>query len=425
MYGGELHLDLPSATTKEALQSRCAASGPIGSAIGSAARSWCSRRIRSRTGVVLLVGTLLLAACTARNASDVGVNERPRVSPDSRSSFGGHEITQAVPPSEPAVLVRAQFPTALQVSRDLRLFFADRSGRIWIAGPLADTTKDPSVSLLHEIPVSTAGERGLLGLALHPSFPATPYVYAFASPASNLAISQVHRLEVRGTRVLRDDVIIELPDGWGCCHKGGRLVFGPDGKLYVTVGENLVPPAAQDDEDLRGKILRYNDDGTVPDDNPFGPGNPVWAIGLRNPFGLAFSPEGVAFATDNGPSGGDGPSCCDEVNKVEPGGNYGWPQSFGSRHRGGTPPIWHSGDRAVVPTGIVVISSPRFTALQGAIAFCTFVDRRMFVIDQSGKWWENGLEEPGIGPDGCTLDITQGPDGRLYFASYDTIFVWG
>lgn len=414
-------MDLLSATTKEALRLRRTGS----STTGSGSSSSQSRRIRSQSGVALVVGALLLSACMARNPSDVGLSERPRVSPDSRKSFGDHEITQAVPASEPVVLVRAQFPTALQVARDGRLFFADRAGRIWVVGPLADTRKDPAVSLLHEIPVSTAGERGLLGLALHPSFPTTPYVYAFASPASNLSISQVHRLELQGTRVLRDEVIIELPAGRGCCHKGGRLLFGPDGKLYVTVGDNLVPPAAQDDEDLRGKILRYNEDGTVPSDNPFGPGNPAWAVGLRNPFGLAFSPEGSAFATDNGPSGGDGPSCCDEVNKIEPGGNYGWPESFGSRHHGGIPPIWHSGDRAVVPTGVVVISSPRFTALQGAVAFCTFVDRRMFVIDQLGNWWENGLAEQGIGPDGCTLDITQGPDGRLYFASYDTIFVWG
>jgi glucose/arabinose dehydrogenase len=393
----------------------------------------CSKRVRyfkkksTRRCLASLVVAMAVAfvGCARPKPPAPALNEQPRVSPDARNGFAPGEITQDMPPSEPQVLVRAQFPTALQVSQDRRLFFTDRAGRLWVAGPLDGGGKDPGVALVHELPVSTAGERGLLGLALHPDFPKTPFIYVFASPSSNLVISQIHRLTVERSKVVSDEVIIEVPAGPGCCHKGGRLSFGPDRKLYVTVGENLVPPAAQDEEDWRGKILRYNDDGTVPDDNPFGPGNPVWALGLRNSFGLTFSPDGVAFSTDNGPSGGDGPSCCDEVNRIEPGGNYGWPDSFGSRYKGGIKPIWHSGDRAVVPTGITVVSSPRFGALSGALAFCTFVDRRMFVIDQKGKAWENGLAIKGIGPDGCTLDITQGPDGRLYFSSYDTIFVWG
>jgi len=377
-----------------------------------------------RAVAAVLSGTLLLIGCARPKPPEISASELPRVSPDAVLAET-EEITQDMPSSEPQVLVRAQFPTAVRLSSDHRLFFTDRAGRLWVLGPLDKAKAPPSATLVQEFAVSTAGERGLLGLALHPDFPRVPYVYVFLSPASNLVISQVRRLRVEGSKVTENQVIIELPAGTGCCHKGGRLEFGPDRKLYVTLGENLVPPAAQDEEDLRGKILRFNDDGSIPDDNPFGPGNPVWAVGLRNPFGLAFSPEGVAFATDNGPSGGDGPSCCDEVNRIEPGANYGWPDSFGSRYKGGVPPIWHSGDRAVVPTGIVVISSPRFQALRGALAFCTFVDRRMFLIDQEGRAWSRGLRIEGIGPDGCTLDITQGPDGRLYFSSYDTIFVWG
>src|SRR5207302_4266600 len=87
-------------------------------------------------------------------------------------------------------------------------------------------------------------------------------------------------------------VIISMPSGPDCVHKGGRLAFGTDGMLYVSLGEEHTPTASQDTSDVRGMVLRYRPDGSVPADNPYGAGNPVWAYGFRNPFGLAISRTG-------------------------------------------------------------------------------------------------------------------------------------
>lgn len=365
-------------------------------------------------------------ACARKAQAPKVVGEPHEASPAPAEMLTDEIGVQWMPPEGPSLLVRAQFPTALAISQRGELFFAERSGRIW----MVDLSKQsgegtPPVAFITEIPVSTAGERGLLGMALHPDFSNHRFLYAFASPASNREISEVRRLELDGNRVEKDEVILELPAGRGCCHKGGRLVFGPDGKLYVTLGDTQIPSAAAVPNDVRGKILRYEPDGAIPYDGPFGPSSPVWATGLRNPFGITFSEEGEAYATDNGPSGSDGPPCCDEVLRLRAGGNYGWPGSYGARHQEGTPPIWHSGDAVVIPTGIVAVSSQRFGALNGAVAFCTFAERRMFVIDRDGRDWSEGLPRPGRGPDGCALDVVQGPEGRLYFSDTDAVYVWG
>lgn len=194
--------------------------------------------------------------------------------------------------------------------------------------------------------------------------------------------------------------ILTLPAGDGCCHKGGRVTFGPDGKLYVSVGDNQVPKASQDKSDLRGKILRYNDDGSIPDDGPFGR-NPVWATGLRNPFGMRFGPDGTLWVTDNGPSGNDGPSCCDELNRIERGGNYGWPERFGSKDSSS---VWLSGEEPAVPTGVAVIAE--------GVAFCTYAWEYMLI-------YRDGSTSKGL--EGCMLDLVQGSDG-VYFASSTAIF---
>src|SRR5712691_3014147 len=260
-----------------------------------------------------LLSVLMLSGCASSTAPS---------GPSGSSSASG----SPQPPPKLTTYTPADFATALAWAPDRRLFYAERSGTV-------RTFDGTNRRQFGTVPTSTAGERGLLGLTLSPTFSKDHFVYAFYSRADDATRQRVVRwLDQSGTGVNLTTIIDNLPAGGDCCHKGGRLAFGPDGKLYVTLGENHVAADAQNSSSLRGKILRYNPDGTVPADNPFGRANPVWAIGLRNPFGLAFSPDGRLMVTDNGPSGDAGTpgGGWDEVDLVTKGGNYQWPTCYGN-----------------------------------------------------------------------------------------------
>jgi glucose/arabinose dehydrogenase len=260
-----------------------------------------------------------------------------------------------------------------------------------------------------------------------PTFTKDHFVYAFYSRADDLTRQRVVRwLDRGGTGVNLTTVVDNLPAGPDCCHKGGRIAFGPDGKLYVTLGENHMAAEAQKTSSVRGKILRYNADGTVPGDNPFGQGNPVWAIGLRNPFGLAFAPDGRLMVTDNGPSGDAGTpgSGWDEVDLVVRGGNYQWPTCFGDGRRlqgvqcAGTLPTWQSGTEDVVPTGATFVSQKGPTGYQGTFAFCSYSEARLKVMSSDGT-------RPLFDGPRCQLDVKEGPDHALYLSDASAIYRFG
>src|SRR6266699_3740125 len=244
--------------------------------------------------------------------------------------------------------------------------------------------------------------------------------------SSDLRQRVVRWLDRGGAGVNVSTIVENLPAGPDCCHKGGRIAFGPDGKLYVTLGENHMAAEAQNTASVRGKILRYNADGTVPGDNPFGSGNPVWAIGLRNPFGLAFSSDGTLMVTDNGPSGDAGTpgSGWDEVDRVVRGGNYQWPTCFGDgRHLqglscAGTLPAWQSGSEDVVPTGATFVSQKGLTGYQGTFVFCSYSEARLKVMSSDGT-------RPLFDGPRCQLDVKEGPDHALYLSDSSAIYRFG
>ena len=349
---------------------------------------------------------LTLSGCASSTAPAATATARPSASPQ--------------PSPKLTTYTAANFATALAWAPDKRLFYAERAGTI--------RTFDGTTSqLFATVSTSTSGERGLLGLALSPSFDRDHFVYAFYSRADDLTRQRVVRwLDRGGTGVNVTTIVENLPAGADCCHKGGRIAFGPDGKLYVTVGENHMAAEAQSTSSLRGKILRYNPDGTVPGDNPFGPSNPVWAIGLRNPFGLAFSADGKLMVTDNGPSGDAGTpgSGWDEVDLVVRGGNYQWPTCYGDgiHLQGsrciGTAPTWQSGSEDLVPTGATFISAQGPTGYQNAFAFCSYLESRLKVMSA------DGTRVLFDGPR-CQLDVKEGPDHALYLSDTSAIYRFG
>jgi len=213
-------------------------------------------------------------------------------------------------------------PTALVFAPDGRLFVSERPGRIRVIidGHLQD---DP----LLRIRVASGGDAGLLGLAVDPNFRETGYLYVmYTYIEAGQRHNRISRLAVSDGENSQEETLLEDIPG-GVFHNGGCLTFGPDGMLYAATGDVQKPELAQDMGSLAGKILRIRPDGTIPADNPI-PGSYVYALGFQNPKGLAWQPDtGFLFVTDEGALSG---SRCDEINRVIPGGNYGWPAVCGA-----------------------------------------------------------------------------------------------
>lgn len=187
-----------------------------------------------------------------------------------------------------------------------------------------------------DLAVNYASERGLLGIALHPSFSSNHYVYLFwtqALGASDTGVqnavvaNRVTRYTWNGATLVSPVTILTLPVTPGPFHDGGYIIFGPDGKLYVQTGDlnrngKLQNYPTGPDPDTTSVILRVSADGSAPSDNPFfslGPSMAAfYAYGIRNSFGMAFDPvTGILWQSENGPTS------CDEVNAVGPGWNSG------------------------------------------------------------------------------------------------------
>ncbi|MBY5775208.1 PQQ-dependent sugar dehydrogenase [Rhizobium leguminosarum] len=199
--------------------------------------------------------------------------------------------------------------------------------------------------------VVARGDGGMLGLAVLTEGEQM-WVYAYHSTTAGNRIVRLPYSE----GVLGDSQIVldRLPGGQG--HNGGRIAFGPDGMLYATVGETRVPELSQDRTSLAGKILRMKPDGGVPDDNPFR-GSLIYSLGHRNPQGLAWDQNGQLWATEFGAE------TWDEFNKIEPGGNYGWPIVEG---RGGNAayidPVMQWRNHEMGPSGLAYIDGTFFIA---------------------------------------------------------------
>ncbi|AYL97690.1 PQQ-dependent sugar dehydrogenase [Mucilaginibacter celer] len=203
---------------------------------------------------------------------------------------------------------------------DGTMLFTERAGRVRIYRNNKLLPK-PALTVSD---ITLDKKTGLLGMCLHPAFAQNKWIYIAGNYTDNNRIRvRVARYEFRNDSLVNPLTIIkDIPGNQN--HTGCRLLFGPDKKLYITTGDADQPILAQDLKALNGKILRVNDDGTIPADNPFARNDTarkeIWTYGHRNPQGLAFEPgTGVLFDTEHGPTGGD------EVNIIKPGQNYGWP----------------------------------------------------------------------------------------------------
>ncbi len=298
-------------------------------------------------------------------------------------------------------------PWALDLAPDGRLFLTERPGRIRI---VRGGTLDPEPWLTLE--VAEVGEGGLLGLALDPDFARNGFVYVahtYRGADGNLHNRLLRlREEPETGRGTIDRVLFDGAPG-ATLHDGGRVRFGPDGRLYWTLGDAEDPQRAQEVSSLNGKILRLNPDGSVPEDNPFA-GSPVYSYGHRNPQGLAWHPEtGQLYATEHGPQAND------EINLIERGRNYGWPLVRGEATREGTvPPILSSGPSDTwAPSGVAFAARGPWA---GSLLFAGLRSETLFrvVLDPRDPSRVLRLERYLEGRYGRLRDVVEGPDGSFY-----------
>jgi glucose/arabinose dehydrogenase len=313
-----------------------------------------------------------------------------------------------------------EVPWAMAFAPDGRLFVSERPGRIRV---VHDGRLDPD--RWATLAVEARGEGGLMGLALDPGFQSNPWVYVcYTFDAGRLTQNRISRLRDIAGRGSGEQVLLDRVPG-AAAHDGCRLKFGPDGKLYATTGDATQRSLAQQVSSLAGKVLRLNSDGSVPEDNPFGPTSPVYSYGHRNPQGLAFDPHsGSLFETEHGPSGEVGIGNHDEVNVIVPGGNYGWPAAIGApglaQYRD---PLLAYPQFAVPPAGATFYSSARIREWTGNFFFVTLrgehLQRVVLDATRSRAITIERLFEEGIyqGLYGRLRDVIEGPDGALYVST--------
>jgi glucose/arabinose dehydrogenase len=365
--------------------------------------SWFAGGIFSLTGLSL---SLVLSACGGD--SDVGQ---------------GPEPVDSIPTGQLTVEIVAsdlEVPWALAFAPDGRIFFTERPGRIRVIerGRLRATP-------WAEVDVVSSSETGLMGIALAPDFATSRHLYVVGTFRSggDLLNRVIRFTESNGSGVMPLTIIDGLPAN--NVHAGGAVAFGPDEMLYITAGDAQEPSSAQDVRLLGGKILRYTPEGRIPADNPY-PGSPVWALGVRNPQGLAWDPiRRELFATEHGPSGGNsegGRTGHDELNRIERASNYGWPNVIGSEGNRFTPPVavWTP---AIAPNGIAFYTGTAIPEWRNNI----FVGglrgqqlRRIVVEEAPGTpaGWRATREEPLFKDEyGRIRLVAMGPDGNLYFGT--------
>ena len=326
-------------------------------------------------------------------------------------------------------------PTAMALAPDGRLFVCEQSGslRVIKQGVLLPT---PFTTL----PVDSNGERGLLGVALDPNFATNGYVYVYYTTNSAPIHNRISRFTAAGDVAAggSEVVILELdPLSTATNHNGGAMHFGPDGKLYAAVGENANGSNAQTLNNLLGKMLRINSDGTIPPDNPFfgvasGKNRAIWALGLRNPFSFAFQPgTGRMLINDVGQG------TWEEIDDGIAGSNYGWPQTEGPEPPGVAGvryPIYsysHGPACAIVGGAFYNPSTLSFpTSYAGDYFFadlCAGWIRRLDLATLTAATFATGVSTPvdlKVTSDGSLSYLARG-DGSVYRVRYPSTVTLG
>lgn len=310
-------------------------------------------------------------------------------------------------------------PWGMAFLPDGRLLVTERTGNLRILGtdgelspPLAGTPK-----------VFDHGQGGLLDVAIDPQFKANRFVYlSFAEPGDGGASTAVGRGRLKDGRIVGFEVIFrQQPKVPGPNHFGGRIVFSPQGKLFLTMGDRFKGEPAQDLSDTLGDIVRINRDGSIPADNPLveraNAKGAIWSYGHRNIESAAINPvTGALWVAEMGPLGGD------ELNLIKPGRNYGWPVVSWGQHYDGTnipdPPTHPRFAEPVIywtpvisPSGMTFYTGDLFSEWRGSLLIGGLSAKGIVRLELDGQ---KVTHQERISLGARIRDVAQAPDGSIY-----------
>lgn len=347
------------------------------------------------------------------------------------TSFAGPAFAQVMTskagPFEAVVVTEGlEHPWAVAFLPDGRMLVTERDGDLRLVG--ADGGLSGPLSGVPD--VVAQGQGGLLDVVLHPDYAANGWIYlTYSHPSEDGARTGVARGRLAGAALSDVETIFvaENPSSSGG-HFGSRLAFAPDGAMYVSVGDRNRGRDAQVLSNHRGTILRLNDDGSIPEDNPFvgqaGALSSIFSYGHRNPQGMSVHPaRGEVWAHEHGPKGGD------EINLLKPGANYGWPVVTYGRSYAGLPigegtskpgmeaPL-HHWTPSIAPSGMAFYTGDAFPAWRGNLFVGSLKFRNLVrvVLDGTRVVEQEVLLEDAFGR---IRDVRQGPDGLLYVLTDD------
>ena len=353
-------------------------------------------------GIIVLAGTGLLISgrLNSQNNSKEGVYCAQDVKQCPDGAFVGRTPPKcefAECPKEnnstpiSVVAENLEIPWALAFLPDNRILVTERPGRVRLVEKSGELKLAATISSVKHI-----GEGGLLGIALHPDFANNKFVYLYYtySGSGNNTLNRVVRYKLENDQLINEEIIVnEIPGASN--HNGGRIKFGPDNMLYITTGDAQNPSQAQDKNSLAGKILRVTAEGKTE----------VYSYGHRNPQGLAWDNQSRLWATEHGPS------TKDEVNLIEIGKNYGWPEIEGDEKRSGLEnPVLNSGSDTWAPAGAAFYQdSVYFGGLRGSTLFEKTADNQ---LKEHFKNEFGRIREVILGPDNYLYITTSNRDGR-------------
>ena len=299
-----------------------------------------------------------------------------------------------------------QAPRSIDISKDGRIFVSEKRGSIRVVDNGTLLTEP-----VGDIKAENIGDAGLLGLTLHPNFTQNHLFYVYYTYSNSTGLfNKVLMLTESNNRIIDSKTILDgIPSDE--YRDGGRIKFGPDGKLYVSTGDASNPELSQDLDSLAGKILRTNEDGTIPQDNPFS-NSPVYAYGFRNVQGLAWAPNsGALYSSDQGGTGND------EINLISPGKNYGWPHeecnSSDDDDNRYTPPLVCF-NPSLEPSGIAFAFSNKL-GYQNHLIVATLKGSHLRDID-----FDSGSQNTILVGYGRIIDLVESEDGSIFVLTSNT-----